>query len=107
MRLTDGGGKGTLAVNSPDRLMLVFTEVLCQCMQFTDYKKTHPKVREGCNVAREVNNFDMQRHHRSAITVNLEPLEYPRDVDHYMSNCGLAIRLATSGSLPLDIWQDD
>ena len=69
-------------------------------------KKTHPKVREGCNAARVVNKFDMQRHHRSAITVDLEPLEYPSDVDHYMSNCGLAIRLATSGSLLLGLWQD-
>jgi hypothetical protein len=43
-------------------------------------------VREGCNVAREVNNFDMQRHYRTVITANLEPHDYPSDVDHHKSN---------------------
>jgi hypothetical protein len=29
--------------------------------QCTSPKKTHPRVRDGCSVAREANNFDMQR----------------------------------------------
>jgi hypothetical protein len=55
--------------------------------QCTSPKKTHPKVREGCNVAREANNFDMQRciSYQTAWTMDdlvdrfLRPDAAPRD----------------------------